>query len=86
MTREWLQILDAVVKSPVRRTVKPDGLPSTRETEAVLDAARHAAGSVPQLARLLGLPIPPPARSDGVLREQSVPCAEALLPDLGAAT
>lgn len=55
----WLQILEAVVGSPVRRTVKPAGLP-LGETEAVRAAARHAAGSVPQLARLLGLPIPPP--------------------------
>jgi hypothetical protein len=57
--QEWLQILEAVVGSPVRRTVKPAGIPSTG-TETVLNAARHAAGSVPQLARLLGLPIPPP--------------------------
>ncbi len=57
--QEWLQILEAVVGSPVRRTVKPAGIPSPG-SEAVLNAARHAAGSVPQLARLLGLPIPPP--------------------------
>ncbi len=57
--QEWLQILEAVVGSPVRRTVKPTGIPSSG-TETVLNAARHAAGSVPQLARLLGLPIPPP--------------------------
>jgi hypothetical protein len=55
----WLRILEAVVGSPVRRTVKPAGLPSG-ETETVRAAARSAAGSVPQLARLLGLPIPPP--------------------------
>lgn len=55
----WLQILEAVVGSPVKRTVKPAGLP-TGETESVRAAARSAAGSVPQLARLLGLPIPPP--------------------------
>lgn len=57
--QQWLQILEAVVGSPVRRTVKPAGIPSER-SETVLNAARHAAGSVPQLARLLGLPIPPP--------------------------
>jgi hypothetical protein len=55
----WLQILEAVVSSPVKRTVKPAGLPSG-ESETVRSAARNAAGSVPQLARLLGLPIPPP--------------------------
>lgn len=51
----WTALLGAVVESPVRRTVKPHGIPEGAE-----DAARRAAGSVPELARLLGLPIPPP--------------------------
>ncbi len=55
----WIDLLDAVVKSPVRRTVKPAGLPPD-PTPELLTAARHAAGLVPELARLLGLPIPPP--------------------------
>jgi hypothetical protein len=55
----WMDILDAVVNSPVRRTVKPAGLPPDATPE-LLTAARHAAGLVPELARLLGLPIPPP--------------------------
>jgi hypothetical protein len=55
----WLDLLDAVIKSPVRRTVKPAGLPPGAGAE-LLTAARHAAGLVPELARLLGLPIPPP--------------------------
>ena len=53
----WLAILDAVVESPVRRTVKPRGIPEVPEAK---EAARRAAGSVPELAKLLGLPIPPP--------------------------
>lgn len=56
---EWLALLDAVVASPVRRNVKPRGLPQP-PGEQLLLAARRAAGSVPELARLLGLPIPPP--------------------------
>jgi len=56
---EWLTLLDAVVASPVRRTVKPAGLPDP-PSEDLLQAARRAAGQVPELARLLGLPIPPP--------------------------
>jgi hypothetical protein len=56
---EWIDLLDAVVNSPVRRTVKPSGLPAAPSGE-LLTAARHAAGLVPELARLLGLPIPPP--------------------------
>ena len=47
-----------VIKSPVRRTVNPTGLPPDASPE-LLTAARHAAGLVPELARLLGLPIPP---------------------------
>jgi hypothetical protein len=54
---EWLRLLDAVVASPVRRTVKPAGIPAD---EVAQQAARHAAGSVPALAKLLGLRIPPP--------------------------
>ena len=57
--REWCALLDAVVASPVRRTVKPAGLPVS-SSEATRAAALRAAGQVPQLARLLGLPIPPP--------------------------
>jgi hypothetical protein len=54
---EWMKMLDAVVLSPVRRTVKPMGIPAD---EVARQAARHAAGSVPALAKLLGLKIPPP--------------------------
>jgi hypothetical protein len=54
---EWMQLLDAVVQSPVRRTVKPTGIPAD---EVARQAARHAAGMVPALAKLLGLRIPPP--------------------------
>jgi hypothetical protein len=54
---EWMRLLDAVVQSPVRRTVKPVGIP---DDEVAKQAARHAAGMVPALAKLLGLRIPPP--------------------------
>jgi hypothetical protein len=54
---EWMTLLDTVVQSAVRRTVKPAGIPND---EVAQQAARHAAGSVPALAKLLGLRIPPP--------------------------
>ncbi len=54
---EWLTLLEATVESPVRRTVKPAGIPAVPEVQ---EAARRAAGSVPELAKLLGLRIPPP--------------------------
>ncbi len=56
---QWLALLEVVVESPVRRTVKPAGLP-TEADETVLAAARKASGYVPELARLMGIPIPPP--------------------------
>jgi hypothetical protein len=55
--REWMALLDAVVDSPVRRNVKPVGIPAETDVEA---AARNAAGHVPALAPLLGMKIPPP--------------------------
>ncbi len=56
---DWLALLEVVVECPVRRTVKPAGLPAEAD-EALLTEARKAAGLVPELARLLGIPIPPP--------------------------
>ena len=55
--REWMAILDAVADTPVRRNVKPVGIPAEADVET---AARNAAGLVPALAPLLGLKIPPP--------------------------
>jgi hypothetical protein len=54
---DWMRLLDAVVASPVRRTVKPAGIP---DDEVAKQSARNAAGAVPALAKLLGLRIPPP--------------------------
>lgn len=53
----WIALLDAVVASPMRRTVKPAGIPAGDEAQA---AAIKAAGHVPALAKLLGMRIPPP--------------------------
>jgi hypothetical protein len=55
----WLTLLEAVAASPVRRSVKPLGLPA-EPGEEVLDAARKAAGRIPALAPMLGIPMPPP--------------------------
>jgi hypothetical protein len=56
---QWLALLEVVVDSPVRRTVKPAGLPEGAD-EHLLAEARKASGYVPELARLMGIPIPPP--------------------------
>ena len=55
----WLDLLEAVLTSTVRRTVKPAALPEGATPE-LLTAARQAAGQVPALAPLLGLAAPPP--------------------------
>jgi hypothetical protein len=57
----WVAILEAVVASPIRRSVKPAGLPED-SSGAVRHAAQAAAGRVPALAPLLGLTMPPPPR------------------------
>ena len=55
----WNTLLEAVADSPVRRSVKPAGLP-VEPGDALLHAARQAAGRVPALAALLGIAMPPP--------------------------
>jgi len=55
----WAALLDAVIASPVRRTVEPQGLPPDAGPALHL-AARQAAGRIPALATLLGVDLPPP--------------------------
>lgn len=55
----WLALLDAVAESPIRRSVKPAGLPA-EPSEDLLQKARQASGRVPALAPLLGITMPPP--------------------------
>jgi hypothetical protein len=55
----WVALLEAVAESPVRRSVKPVGLPADASPE-ILRAAHQQAGRVPALATLLGIAIPPP--------------------------
>ena len=55
----WLDLLEAVVASPVSRTVRPEGMPDAAD-DALKAKARAAAGSVPALAPLLGMKVPPP--------------------------
>ena len=57
----WLAMLAAAVASPIRRQIHPEGLAEDPSGE-VLRQARLAAGSVPALAPLLGLTMPPPPK------------------------
>ncbi len=56
---QWLAVLQGVIESPVRRTVKPAGLPANPSPE-LLATARRNCGQVPGLAPLLGISVPPP--------------------------
>ncbi len=56
---QWLAVLQAVIESPVRRTVKPAGLPADASPD-LLATARRNCGQVPGLAPLLGISVPPP--------------------------
>jgi hypothetical protein len=58
----WAALLDAVVASPVRRTVQPQGLPAERDADFER-ALRLAAPRVPAVAALLGGPRPPGPRA-----------------------
>ena len=58
-SERWAILLEAVADSPVRRAVKPAGLPAAATPE-LLQAARQASGRVPALAPLLGIDMPPP--------------------------
>ncbi|MDA8295678.1 MAG: hypothetical protein M0004_03640 [Actinomycetota bacterium] len=58
----WIALLEAALLSPVRRLVKPVGLPVEDPQNAAHQAAAAAAGRIPALATLLGLAMPPPPR------------------------
>ena len=57
----WLAVLDAAVVSPIRRQIHPEGLPEDPSGE-VVRKARLAAGSIPALAPMVGLSMPPPPK------------------------
>ena len=59
VAERWVTLIEAVSASPVRRSVKPVGLPADAPA-SLTDAAKAAAGQIPALASLLGLPMPPP--------------------------
>ena len=61
----WLAILDAAVSSPIRRQIHPEGLPEDPSGE-VVRKARVAAGSLPALAPMLGLSMPPPTEAASI--------------------
>lgn len=55
----WASMLEAVLESPIRRSVVPTGLPTDAPPELRRTAHQYS-GSIPALAKLLGVTIPPP--------------------------
>ncbi len=72
----WLALLDAVAASPVRRSVKPAGLPSDPSPE-LRKAAHQQSGRIPALAAMLGVTIPPPPVAATSRRRSRPPQAAA---------
>jgi hypothetical protein len=53
----WRQLVELAAESPMRRLIKPTGIPAD---EAARELAVKSAGSIPELAKLLGMKVPPP--------------------------
>ncbi|HET9077842.1 MAG TPA: hypothetical protein VFN68_12990 [Acidimicrobiales bacterium] len=55
----WVALVEAVAESPIRRSVTPTGMPAEAPAE-VKKTAHQLSGSIPGLAKMLGVTIPPP--------------------------
>jgi hypothetical protein len=62
---QWREIVELAADTSIRRNVKPQGIPSDEASRAV---AVHNAGAIPELAKLLGMKVPPPPPPTRVLR------------------
>jgi len=54
---QWIALVQAAVASPMHRTIKPSGIPAD---ENCRNEAVKVAGAIPELAKLLGMRVPPP--------------------------
>jgi len=54
---QWVALVQAAVASPMHRTIKPTGIPAD---ETCRNEAIKVAGAIPELAKLLGMRVPPP--------------------------
>ena len=53
----WQEIVNLAVETSIRRNVKPHGIPENEQCHAL---AVKSAGAIPELAKLLGMKVPPP--------------------------
>jgi hypothetical protein len=68
----WASMLEAVAESPIRRSVTPAGLPADAPPD-LKRAAHQYSGSIPALAKLLGVTIPPPPAPATARKRPPVP-------------
>ena len=53
----WVALVQAAAASPMHRSIKPAGIPAD---EAVRAEAIKVAGNIPEIAKMLGMKVPPP--------------------------
>jgi hypothetical protein len=63
--KTWNEIVELTADTSIRRNVKPIGIPSDDASRAV---AVHNAGAIPELAKLLGMKVPPPPPPTRIVR------------------
>ncbi|MDA8400275.1 MAG: hypothetical protein M0008_09570 [Actinomycetota bacterium] len=77
----WQEILQAAMRCPARRMIKPKGFPPA-PTKELLQAARQACAQIPSIASLLGMSMPPPPpprqRPHGPTQSSSPATAEGI--------
>ncbi|MGC1238995.1 MAG: hypothetical protein WA860_09435 [Acidimicrobiales bacterium] len=61
----WNEIVELTADTSIRRNVKPLGIPADESSHAV---AVHNAGAIPELAKLLGMKVPPPPPPTRIVR------------------
>ena len=61
----WNEIVELTADTSIRRNVKPLGIPSDESSRSV---AVHNAGAIPELAKLLGMKVPPPPPPTRIVR------------------
>ena len=61
----WKEIVELTADTSIRRNVKPLGIPDDESCKAV---AVHNAGAIPELAKLLGMKVPPPPPPTKIVR------------------
>ncbi|MBU6233482.1 MAG: hypothetical protein KJS64_04455, partial [Acidobacteria bacterium] len=69
---QWVTLAQAAAQSPMHRSIKPAGIPANEDTRT---AAIQIAGNIPEIAKMLGMkvPPPPPARPSAPRRSRSNP-------------